>query len=142
MSGVCVTPHSLHSSSTPAILLRHLKLPAEAIKQAVLACDHSVLGEQHIRLMAAFAPDKKEVEPTWLCGCGLYLPYLLQCLGLARYYDNTSILGLPDQFSCEVTCMSPFHTVVIPNSIPDEYHSLLPGETGGHAVQDTLSGEN
>ena len=46
----------------PAILLKHLKLPVSAIREAVLSCDHSILGEQHIRLMAAFAPDKREVR--------------------------------------------------------------------------------
>ncbi len=45
-----------------AILLGHLKLPFEKIKEAILACDHSVLSEQHLRQMEAFAPDKKEVS--------------------------------------------------------------------------------
>ena len=60
---------NLHSScvSNPlhlflAILLKHLKLPVSAIREAVVSCDHSILGEQHIRLMAAFAPDKREVR--------------------------------------------------------------------------------
>lgn len=45
-----------------AILLGHLKLPFEKIKEAVLACDDLVLSEQHLRQMEAFAPDKKEVS--------------------------------------------------------------------------------
>ena len=49
-------------SFSPAILLKHLKLPASAIREAVLSCDSSVLREQHIRLMATFAPDKREVR--------------------------------------------------------------------------------
>jgi hypothetical protein len=73
-----------------SILLAHLKLPTQAIKQAVLSCDDSVLGEQHLQQMEAFAPDKKE------------------CLGFARYYDNPSILSLPDQFSCEMSTI-PFY---------------------------------
>jgi hypothetical protein len=47
--------------------LGHLKLPFEKIKEAILACDDSVLSEQHLRQMEAFAPDKKEVSGTsWL----------------------------------------------------------------------------
>ena len=96
----------------PAILLSHLKLPTAAIREAVLSCDHSILGEQHLRLMASFAPDKREVS----CYHDYHqiATFLLQCLGLARYHDNTSVLSLPDQFSCEVRSLSPFHTVVIP----------------------------
>ena len=56
------SPHLPHPPHLPsAILLGHLKLPAQAIKQAVLSCDDSVLAEQHLRQMEAFAPDKKEV---------------------------------------------------------------------------------
>lgn len=106
---------------TAAILLKHLKLPASVIKEAVLSCDHSVLGEQHIRLMAAFAPDKREVSTTDEHHHLTFSYISMQCLGLARYYDNPSVLSLPDQFSCEVisqslfhTIPSPFHTVVLP----------------------------
>ena len=46
---------------TVAILLGHLKLPFDKIKEAVLKCDESVLSEQHLRQLEAFAPDKTEV---------------------------------------------------------------------------------
>ena len=45
-----------------AILLGHLKLPFDQIKEAILSCDDSVLSEQHLRQMEAFAPDKKEAS--------------------------------------------------------------------------------
>ena len=44
-----------------AILLGHLKLSFGTIKEAVLGCDETVLSEQHLRQMEAFAPDQKEV---------------------------------------------------------------------------------
>lgn len=56
-----------------AILLAHLKLPFEKIKEAVLACDDSILSEQHLRQMEAFAPDKKEVPNRKLKYCSLLL---------------------------------------------------------------------
>ena len=45
----------------PAILLGHLKLPFERIREAILACDDTVLSEQHLRQLDTFAPNKKEV---------------------------------------------------------------------------------
>ena len=45
-----------------AILLGHLKLPFGKIKEAVLACDGTILSEQHLMQMEAFAPDQKEVS--------------------------------------------------------------------------------
>lgn len=51
-----------------AILLGHLKLPIDQIKEAILACDETVLSEQHLRQMEAFAPDQKEVLII-LCIC-------------------------------------------------------------------------
>ena len=45
-----------------AILLGHLKMPFNKIKEAVLSCDEKVLSEQHLRQMESFAPDDKEVN--------------------------------------------------------------------------------
>ena len=41
-------------------------MPTQAIKEAVLSCDDLILGEQHLRQMEAFAPDKKEVRIQWV----------------------------------------------------------------------------
>lgn len=54
----CVTNYWI----VKAILLGLLKLPFDKIKEAILACDDSVLSEQHLRQMEAFAPSKKEVS--------------------------------------------------------------------------------
>ena len=48
-------------SSPPGILLGHLKLPFERIREAILACDDTILSEQHLRQLETFAPNKKEV---------------------------------------------------------------------------------
>ncbi|XP_065898644.1 delphilin-like isoform X3 [Dysidea avara] len=68
-----------------SILLAHLKLPPNKIKQALLAMDTTILSEQHLKQMEAFAPDKKEA------------------LAYAKYIDDPSVLSLPDQFSCEMS---------------------------------------
>ena len=44
-----------------AILLGHLKLPIEKIREAILSCDDTVLSEQHLKQLETFAPNKKEV---------------------------------------------------------------------------------
>lgn len=61
--------------SNAAILLGHLKLPFEKIKEAILACDDSVLSEQHLRQMEAFAPDKKEVNERLSSIITFFLPF-------------------------------------------------------------------
>ena len=69
-----------------SILLRHLKLPVEQIKEAVLSCDNSLLSEQHWRQMEAFAPDQRE------------------CASYAQVDLTTfSAMGVADKFSCEMS---------------------------------------
>lgn len=76
-------PKKAHNLS---ILLGHLKLPVEQIKQAVLSCDSSLLSEQHWRQMEAFAPDQRE--------CALY----------AQNSHRTSpVMGVADKFSSEIS---------------------------------------
>jgi len=54
--------HLQHPLPSPAILLGHLKLPFERIREAILACDDTVLSEHHLRQLETFAPNKKEVD--------------------------------------------------------------------------------
>ena len=64
--------------------------------------DTTVLSEQHLKQMEAFAPDKKEAS---------HLPFYTvhdmcnhpQALAYAKYIDDPSVLSLPDQFSCEMS---------------------------------------
>ena len=44
-----------------AILIGHLKMNSESVKEAVLSCDTRVLSESRLSQMEAFAPDKREV---------------------------------------------------------------------------------
>jgi len=43
-----------------------MKLPPSKIKQALLAMDTTVLSEQHLKQMEAFAPDKNEASQLHL----------------------------------------------------------------------------
>ena len=47
-----------------AILLGHLKMSNDKIKEAVLSCDVQILSEPRLRQLEAFAPDKKEVNKS------------------------------------------------------------------------------
>ena len=71
-----------------AILLGHMKLSIGQIRSAVLACDETVLSEQHLRQMESFAPSNPEVggqcgRLTQFCpmnlSCAVYLYSLLLC---------------------------------------------------------------
>ena len=47
-----------------AILLGHLKIPFEEIKEALLAMDEKKFTESHLQQLLAYAPDKEEVRKT------------------------------------------------------------------------------
>lgn len=47
-----------------AILLGHLKIPFEEIKQALLAMDEKKFTESHLRQLLLYAPDKEEVRTS------------------------------------------------------------------------------
>ena len=63
--------------------------------------DTTVLSEQHLKQMEAFAPDKNEASQLHLYFNPLCSS--LQALAYAKYIDNPSVLSLPDQFSCEMS---------------------------------------
>ena len=54
---------SIYSKPT-AILLGHLKIPFEEIKQALLAMDEKKFTESHLKQLLVYAPDKEEVRKT------------------------------------------------------------------------------
>lgn len=55
--------HTIFFHSKPiAILLGHLKIPFEQIKQALLAMDEKKFSESHLKQLLLYAPDKEEVR--------------------------------------------------------------------------------
>lgn len=55
--------HNIFFHSKPiAILLGHLKIPFEEIKQALLAMDEQKFSESHLKQLLLYAPDKEEVR--------------------------------------------------------------------------------
>ena len=60
---LCSRVTTVHSKPT-AILLGHLKIPFEEIKQALLAMDEKKFTESHLKQLLLYAPDKEEVRNT------------------------------------------------------------------------------
>lgn len=62
---IVVFAHKFFIYSKPtAILLGHLKIPFEEIKQALLAMDEKKFTESHLKQLLLYAPDKEEVRKT------------------------------------------------------------------------------
>ena len=64
-SDICLHCSQVFVYSKPiAILLGHLKIPFEEIKQALLAMDEKKFTESHLKQLLLYAPDKEEVRKT------------------------------------------------------------------------------
>ena len=60
----CLCSQVFIYSKPTAILLGHLKIPFEEIKQALLAMDEKKFTESHLKQLLVYAPDKEEVRKT------------------------------------------------------------------------------
>lgn len=63
-SDSCLCSQVFIYSKRTAILLGHLKIPFEEIKQALLAMDEKKFTESHLKQLLLYAPDKEEVRKT------------------------------------------------------------------------------
>lgn len=62
VSGSCLCSQVSVHFKPIAILLGHLKIPFEEIKQALLAMDEKKFTESHLKQLLLYAPDKEEVR--------------------------------------------------------------------------------